>query len=141
MRIEASPGGDDGAPRPLTEHDGHQLAAAFDRALAEGLPIVGVLAAAGVDPARGIAATASWGAAARSLARASGRVPIVLGVDGPLHSGPALLLGLADVRGVRDGARHPADPHAASSERASGRRLIWEQRYWGLTVLYRSTPR
>ena len=97
MRIEASPGGDDDAPRPLTEHDGHQLAAAFDRALAEGLPIVGVLAAAGVDPARGIAATASWGAAARSLARASGRVPIVLGVDGPLHSGPALLLGLADV--------------------------------------------
>ncbi len=97
MRIEAASDAGDEDPRALTEHDGQQLAAAFERAATDHLPIVGVLSAAGVDPARGIAATASWGAAARSLARASGRVPILLGVDGPLHSGPALLLGLADV--------------------------------------------
>ncbi len=88
---------DDATDHALTEHDGEQLAAAIDRAVADRIPFVAVLGAAGVDPARGIAATASWGRAARALSRASGRVPTLIGVDGPLHSGPALLLGLADV--------------------------------------------
>lgn len=93
--VDPAEDGDDA--RPFTEFDGEQLAAAFERAVAESVPIVAVLRARGVDPARGVAATAAWGRAARALARASGRVPILLGVDGPFHSGPSLLLGLADV--------------------------------------------
>ena len=44
-----------------------------------------------------MAALHGWGLAARALADCSGIVPVVLAVTGPAVSGPALLLGLADL--------------------------------------------
>lgn len=91
----ASPGADrQGA---LTPEDGATLVAGFELALTERIPVVMLLASSGADLSCGIAALAGWGAAARAMVRCSGVVPIVVGVTGPAVSGPALLLGLADV--------------------------------------------
>lgn len=62
-----------------------------------GVPIVGVLATSGADVTEGVASLHAWGSVARALTAASGIVPIVFVVTGPCVSGPALLLGLADV--------------------------------------------
>ncbi|MFM7537499.1 MAG: acyl-CoA carboxylase subunit beta [Acidimicrobiales bacterium] len=72
------------------------LATAARVALAERLPLVGVLDSSGADIVEGIAALHGWGGAARAIAACSGIVPVVLVVTGPAVSGPALLLGLAD---------------------------------------------
>lgn len=69
-----------------------------------GLPIVGVIDSSGADVTEGIAALHAWGTVARALATASGQVPILLAVVGPCVSGPALLLGLADIVVMTDGA-------------------------------------
>jgi len=81
----------------LTQVDGDTLAVAAGTALAEQVPLVAYLASSGADVDEGIAALVGWGGAARALVRCSGIVPIVLVVTGPAVSGPALLLGLADV--------------------------------------------
>jgi acetyl-CoA carboxylase carboxyltransferase component len=81
----------------LTELDGDTLAAAATLARHQGVPLVGYLASSGADVGEGVAALVGWGRAARELVRCSGVVPIVLVVTGPAVSGPALLLGLADV--------------------------------------------
>jgi acetyl-CoA carboxylase carboxyltransferase component len=65
-------------------------------ALADGLPIVGVVSSSGADMGEGIASLHAWGRVASSLSRASGTVPIILAVTGPYVSGPALLAGMAD---------------------------------------------
>ncbi|HVF74516.1 MAG TPA: carboxyl transferase domain-containing protein [Acidimicrobiales bacterium] len=62
-----------------------------------GVPIVGVLATSGADVTEGVASLHAWGRVARALSQASGSVPIVLAVVGPCVSGPALLLGMADI--------------------------------------------
>ncbi len=62
-----------------------------------GIPIVGVLASSGADVTEGVASLHAWGRVARELARASGVVPTLMAVIGPCVSGPALLLGMADV--------------------------------------------
>lgn len=62
-----------------------------------GVPIVGVMATSGADVTEGVASLDAWGSVARALSQASGIVPIVLVVTGPCVSGPALLLGLADI--------------------------------------------
>jgi acetyl-CoA carboxylase carboxyltransferase component len=61
------------------------------------VPIVGVLATSGADVSEGVASLHAWGRVARALSQASGVVPVVLAVVGPCVSGPALLLGMADV--------------------------------------------
>lgn len=81
----------------LTPEDGASLVAGFELALAERIPAVMMLASSGADLRCGVAALAGWGAAARAMVRCSGVVPLVVGVTGPAVSGPALLLGLADV--------------------------------------------
>ena len=81
----------------LSETDGHTIAAAARVALDERLPLVAHIASSGADVTDGVAALTGWGTAARELVRCSGVVPIVLVVNGPAVSGPALLLGLADV--------------------------------------------
>ncbi|HEX4866862.1 MAG TPA: carboxyl transferase domain-containing protein [Acidimicrobiales bacterium] len=80
----------------LTEADGHTFAAAALHALDAGLPLLGVMASSGADVHDGVAALHGWGRAAAALARCSGRVPVLLAATGPVLSGPALLLGLAD---------------------------------------------
>src|SRR5690606_31866457 len=80
----------------ISEADGHVFAAAARHAATEGLPLVGLIASSGADVHDGVAALHGWGRAARALADCSGRVPVLLAATGPVVSGPALLLGLAD---------------------------------------------
>ena len=62
-----------------------------------GCPVVGVVRSVAVDPGpEGLAALAAWGRVAAAAVRASGVVPILLAVTGPLHGSLAPLLGLAD---------------------------------------------
>ncbi len=77
--------------------EGETVAALVRESVDAGLPIVGVLASSGADVSQGVASLHAWGGIAAALARASGVVPVVLCVTGPCVSGPALLLGLADV--------------------------------------------
>jgi acetyl-CoA carboxylase carboxyltransferase component len=72
------------------------IEAAARTALAERLPLVGVIGSSGADIREGISALHGWGLAARALTDCSGIVPTVLIVNGPAVSGPALLLGIAD---------------------------------------------
>lgn len=81
----------------LSLADSAKIEAAARLALARRCPLVGIVDSSGADIDEGMAALHGWGMAARGLQRCSGTVPIVLIVDGAAVSGPALLLGLADV--------------------------------------------
>jgi acetyl-CoA carboxylase carboxyltransferase component len=63
----------------------------------QGMPLVVVLASTGADIVEGIAALEGWGRLAKALVDCSGIVPTILVVDGPAVSGPAMLLGVADL--------------------------------------------
>lgn len=66
-------------------------------AAALGCPVVGVVRSVAVDPGpEGLAGLAAWGRVAAAAVRASGSVPILLAVTGPVHGSLAPLLGLAD---------------------------------------------
>ena len=80
----------------LSEADGHTFAEAAHHAARAGLPLIGLIASSGADVHDGVAALHGWGTAARAIGRCSGRVPVLLAATGPVVSGPALLLGLAD---------------------------------------------
>jgi acetyl-CoA carboxylase carboxyltransferase component len=71
----------------------HAAITALDRRL----PLVLVIASSGADIEEGISALHGWGRAAKAIAACSGIVPIVMAAVGPAVSGPALLLGLADI--------------------------------------------
>ncbi|HEX2849097.1 MAG TPA: carboxyl transferase domain-containing protein [Acidimicrobiales bacterium] len=77
--------------------EGQTVAALVAESVDAGVPVVGVLSTSGADVSEGVASLHAWGGIAAALAAASGVVPIVLCVTGPCVSGPALLLGLADV--------------------------------------------
>ncbi len=81
----------------LTGADGATIAAAARMALAIRLPLVLVLASSGSDVTEGIGALHGWGEAAAAVVACSGQVPVLAAVTGPAISGPALLLGLADM--------------------------------------------
>jgi len=81
----------------LSPDDGDTLAEAASVAAALRIPFVLVLSSSGADVSGGVASLHSWGGAARAMAACSGVVPVVVVVTGPALSGPALLLGLADV--------------------------------------------
>ncbi len=80
----------------LTTRDGAVLERAFRSAREERVPILGLLSTSGVDVAEGVEAVVGWGRAASELVKASGVVPVLLAATGPVVSGPALMLGLAD---------------------------------------------
>jgi acetyl-CoA carboxylase carboxyltransferase component len=84
--------------------EGETISRLVRSAVDAGVPIVGVLSTSGADVAEGVSSLHAWGGIARALAQASGLVPIVLVVTGPAVSGPALLLGLADVVVMTEGA-------------------------------------
>ena len=88
----------------LSEVAGRTLAAAAIQACDVGLPLVVVVASGGADVVEGVAALQGWGLAAAAVARCSGRVPVLMAVTGPAISGQALLLGLADVVVLAEGA-------------------------------------
>jgi acetyl-CoA carboxylase carboxyltransferase component len=81
----------------LTEEDSATVTAAATMATQLRLPLVGLLATSGADVHGGVAALHGWGLTAKALAGCSGVVPTLLAVTGPALSGPALLLGMADV--------------------------------------------
>ena len=81
----------------LSSTSSSQLAAAAQLARAKLLPLVAVVRSSGADITEGLAALHGWGLAARAIADCSGIVPVVMLVDGPAVSGPALLIGLADL--------------------------------------------
>jgi len=80
----------------LTPVDGDTLADAARHALAARIPFVVSMASSGADVTEGLAATFSWGRAARAITECSGIVPVMMVAAGPAVSGPALILGLAD---------------------------------------------
>lgn len=81
----------------LSSASSGQLSTAAATALHQRLPLVVVVRSSGADIAEGFAALHGWGLAARALSACSGVVPVIMVVDGPAVSGPALLLGLADL--------------------------------------------
>ena len=81
----------------LSKEDGATLQAAAESALALHIPMVFVLASSGADVSEGIDSLHGWGQAARAFAACSGIVPLLSVVIGPAISGPALMLGIADV--------------------------------------------
>ena len=89
--------GTDETNRAITVDAGESVTAAVEMALEKRLPVVALVAATGPDIPGGITSVHGWGIAARSLVSASGVVPIVMCVTGPMLSGPALLLGIADL--------------------------------------------
>jgi acetyl-CoA carboxylase carboxyltransferase component len=82
--------------RILSAEAAMALAGAADLARQRRLPLVLSLASSGSDLGEGAAALDGWGRVAHALAACSGAVPVVAIVDGPLLSGPSLLLGLVD---------------------------------------------
>ncbi len=81
----------------LSPEDGHTIACGAMLALEQRIPLVLRLASSGADISEGVAALAGWGHAARVLTKCSGVVPIVVIASGATVSGPALMLGLADI--------------------------------------------
>src|SRR4051812_30879290 len=84
--------------------DGATLAETAELARQAQVPFIGVLATSGAEIDDGVPALHGWGLAAKALARCSGLVPVVLIVTGAAVSGPALLLGMADVVIMTDDA-------------------------------------
>jgi len=84
--------------------EGVTVSRAIRLAAETGVPVVGTIASSGADVAEGVASLHAWGLIAAALADASGVVPTVLTVVGPCVSGPALLLGLADIVVMTDEA-------------------------------------
>jgi acetyl-CoA carboxylase carboxyltransferase component len=81
----------------LTRADGATMAGAARLALDLRLPLVVVMSSSGSDVTDGIGALHGWGEAAAAMVACSGQVPVITAVTGPAISGPALLLGLADL--------------------------------------------
>ena len=77
--------------------EGATIERAVRLAVELGVPLVGTIASSGADVGAGVSSLHSWGRVARALSDASGVVPTVLVVVGPCLSGPALLLGIADL--------------------------------------------
>ena len=81
----------------LTSGTSSLLAASIDTALDQRIPLVIMMSCAGADIVEGVPALHGWGLVAAALTRCSGLIPTAIIVDGPAVSGPALLLGIADV--------------------------------------------
>ena len=81
----------------LTGTDGATIADAARTACDLRLPLVLVVSSSGSDVTDGIAALHGWGQSAAAVVACSGRVPVLAAVTGPAISGPALLLGVADL--------------------------------------------
>jgi acetyl-CoA carboxylase carboxyltransferase component len=80
----------------LSSDSSLKIEAAAQTARTKGFPLIVVMRSSGADIVEGFAALHGWGRAARAFTDCSGIVPIIMIVDGPAVSGPALLLGIAD---------------------------------------------
>ncbi|MGQ0519895.1 MAG: acyl-CoA carboxylase subunit beta [Actinomycetota bacterium] len=84
--------------------EGDTVTRLIETATELGIPVVGLMATSGADVTHGVDSLHAWGRIARALTNASGVVPVAMVVEGPCLSGPALLLGLADVVVVTAGS-------------------------------------
>ncbi|HVE18865.1 MAG TPA: carboxyl transferase domain-containing protein, partial [Ilumatobacteraceae bacterium] len=80
----------------LTSDSSGKIENASVTARAKGFPLIVIMRSSGADIVEGFAALHGWGLAAKALTDCSGVVPIIMVVEGPAVSGPALLLGIAD---------------------------------------------
>ena len=80
----------------LTSDSSSKIENASCTARAKGFPLIVIMRSSGADIVEGFAALHGWGLAAKALTDCSGVVPIIMVVEGPAVSGPALLLGIAD---------------------------------------------
>jgi acetyl-CoA carboxylase carboxyltransferase component len=80
----------------LTSDSSGKIENASFTARAKGFPLIVIMRSSGADIVEGFAALHGWGLAAKALTDCSGVVPIIMVVEGPAVSGPALLLGIAD---------------------------------------------
>ena len=87
----------DDEPTSLTSASSEQFVIAAEAARAQHVPLVFVLATSGADINEGVPALHAWGRVAAALTACSGIVPTSVIVSGPAVSGPALLLGIADL--------------------------------------------
>ena len=81
----------------LSLEDGVTIQDGANAALNLRIPLVLVVASSGADVSEGIESLHGWGQAAKAIAACSGMVPIIAVVSGPAISGPALMLGIADI--------------------------------------------
>lgn len=88
----------------LTPPGGATIARAIALAIEVGVPFVIVIDSSGAEIRDGVTGLHAWGAVAKSLARASGAIPTIVGVTGACVSGPALLLGIADAVVMTEGS-------------------------------------
>ena len=122
-RFRLAGGSKHGAIGPV---EGETIARLVHQAVDAGVPIVGILDTGGADVGEGVASLHAWGTVARALSQASGVVPVVMVVTGPCVSGPALLLGMADVVVVTgDAVAYVTGP--ATVEAMTGRVVTREQ--------------
>ncbi|MDA8080077.1 MAG: methylmalonyl-CoA carboxyltransferase [Actinomycetota bacterium] len=94
IAVFSNPGQQRGAFR---QDDGAKISRAATLAKENLLPLVLILSTSGASISDGVPALVSWGRAAKAISDISGIVPILIGLTGPAISGPALLLGLADI--------------------------------------------
>jgi len=80
----------------LRDRDALAIADAVRTARNKRLPLVLQIKVSGVAVDEGIGVAAAWGMAARELSASSGVIPLIMVADGPVVSGPSLLLALAD---------------------------------------------
>ena len=80
----------------LTSDSSGKIENASITARGKGFPLIVIMRSSGADIVEGFAALHGWGLAAKALTDCSGVVPIIMVVEGPAVSGPALLLGIAD---------------------------------------------
>ena len=80
----------------LTSESSGKIENASCVARAKGFPLIVIMRSSGADIVEGFSALHGWGLAAKALTDCSGVVPIIMVVEGPAVSGPALLLGIAD---------------------------------------------
>jgi acetyl-CoA carboxylase carboxyltransferase component len=83
---------------------GETLTIAAETALKYRIPLVAVLSSSGAEVHDGVAALHGWGRAANAVAKCSGVIPLIVIVTGPTVSGPALMLGIADIVIATEGA-------------------------------------
>jgi acetyl-CoA carboxylase carboxyltransferase component len=88
----------------LSAQDSATLAEAARLALTQRIPLLVVMASSGADVFEGVASLHGWGSAALALSQCSGVIPVVFITVGMALSGPALLLGMADVVIMTPGA-------------------------------------
>jgi acetyl-CoA carboxylase carboxyltransferase component len=84
-------------PTRLTSASSMALVTAARAASTRRLPLVMVFSTSGAAIDEGMPSLHAWGLVAAELVACSGIVPIIAVVDGPAVSGPALLLGIADL--------------------------------------------